>query len=887
MEPHARDLHYAEVPEHFTWDKKSRKWNRRKVKSVGTKVIGRMYSACPSEGPRFYLYLLLLHRKGMKSFEDLVTVPVGDGAFGTFFEQKKDEDGHWVDTDKPDYRHAAQAMGLTVVDDEYQHTMRDAAQIRTGSQLRQLFAHILLHCEVSNVAALFASCYDDISEDHRHRLGPQIDKILEATLLGIQDILGRASKTLADFPGLPLPTGVDLTDLKNRDLERETRYDRVKECESAVEKRGKMYPAQAAAFDEIVAAVSAERAAFFFIDGPGGCGKTFVYEALLHHVRGKGHIALACAWSGIAAVLLEGGRTCHSRFGLPVPMPPEDVSSSISWKSNRAEVLRGARLIVWDEAPMAPREALDCVDRLLQDLMEVDEPFGGKVVVLGGDFRQVLPVMPHGSREEVVAHSIQSHGLWASGLLRAHTLSQNMRAREDAEWREYLLQIGNGAVPLVPSIGPFAIRLREDIVAPEDWEYMDLARFVFPDLHTRAHASAQPNCPEEAWSFWGERAILAPTNIKVDEVNKAIFETFDVSRQVTYLSIDEVDASTPEEQALWPLDFLNSLTPAGMPPHELKLVPGCLVMLLRNLDSDAGLCNGVRAIVVRALPRVLDVLLISGSKAGNRVYIPRLVLAPKNPDLPFVLRRRQFPVKLAWCMTLNKAQGQTLKRAGIFLCSPAFSHGQLYVGLSRAGSMKDVKVLVQDADAQGRYSEHEEIEDGVYTDNVVWPEALLQPQAFSQQLLHVPPSRSAVSTGPMSGHFVDPVDESQGFVLDECSGAPGQQSTHKLKQSVDRHGADDVDEFGVVAPQFPISIVDISGLDSPVNAFEESPRDSDSEIPQQVLHSQVLDDLRDAAMAHHISYSELFEVSQRSVPDIQAFLDALHTPNSGGAASSV
>jgi hypothetical protein len=174
-----------------------------------------MYSACPSEGPRFYLYLLLLHRKGMKSFEDLVTVPVGDGAFGTFFEQKKDEDGHWVDTDKPDYRHAAQAMGLTVVDDEYQHTMRDAAQIRTGSQLRQLFAHILLHCEVSNVAALFASCYDDISEDHRHRLGPQIDKILEATLLGIQDILGRASKTLADFPGLPLPTGVDLTDLKN------------------------------------------------------------------------------------------------------------------------------------------------------------------------------------------------------------------------------------------------------------------------------------------------------------------------------------------------------------------------------------------------------------------------------------------------------------------------------------------------------------------------------------------------------------------------------------------------------------------------------------------------------------------------------------------------
>ena len=75
-----------------------------------------------------------------------------------------------------------------------------------------------------------------------------------------------------------------------------------------------------------------------------------------------------------------------------------------------------------------------------------------------------------------------------------------------------------------------------------------------------------------------------------------------------------------------------------MPPHELTLAPGALVMLLRNLDADVGLCNGVRAIVVHALPRVLDVLLVSGSNSGARAFIPRLVLAPKNPDLPFVFR---------------------------------------------------------------------------------------------------------------------------------------------------------------------------------------------------------------------------------------------------------
>ena len=125
---------------------------------------------------------------------------------------------------------------------------------------------------------------------------------------------------------------------------------------------------------------------------------------------------------------------------------------------------------------------------------------------------------------------------------------------------------------------------------------------------------------------------------------------------VTYHSVDEVDASTLDEQALWLVDFLNSLTPSGMPPHELTLAPGVLVMFVRNLDADVVLCNGVRAIVVHALTRVLDVLLVSGSEAIARAFIPRLFLAPNNTDLPFVHRRRQFPVKLAWCMTLNRTQ---------------------------------------------------------------------------------------------------------------------------------------------------------------------------------------------------------------------------------------
>ena len=109
--------------------------------------------------------------------------------------------------------------------------------------------------------------------------------------------------------------------------------------------RSDMYSEQGAAYDDIVAAVLDERPGFFFIDGPGGAGKTYLYTAMLHRVRGESLVALACAWSGIAAVLLEGGRTCHATFGLSVPMPRDAVTSSIKAQSGRGEVLRQARLV--------------------------------------------------------------------------------------------------------------------------------------------------------------------------------------------------------------------------------------------------------------------------------------------------------------------------------------------------------------------------------------------------------------------------------------------------------------------------------------------------------------------------------------------------------------
>jgi len=394
---------------------------------------------------------------------------------------------------------------------------------------------------------------------------------------------------------------------------------------------------------------------------------------------------------------------------------------------------------------MAPKEALAAVDRLLRDLMDTpDVPFGGKILVMGGDFRQVLPVMPHCSREDVVSHSLKESPLWRGGFVEVVALRRNMRAQTaDAAWREYLLQVGDGEVPISDALGPNVIRLRDDIVAPQDWTLSDLVSHTYPNLAAVSKSVLQEDTREEDMAYFCERAILSPRNLDVDALNLEILKSFPDATKVTYYSEDSVDASTPDEALLWPLDFLNSLTVSGLPPHELTLCPGAVVMLIRNLDVDKGLCNGVRAVVVRTHRYVLDLLLISGTNKGSRVYVPRLSLAPKSPDLPFVLRRKQFPVKLAWGMTINKAQGQTLARVGIYLPRPVFTHGQLYVALSRACGPEFVRVLIEAGELQFHITEDDDetAEPGTYTLNVVWKEALLRMPAPEATSPPEPPPR--------------------------------------------------------------------------------------------------------------------------------------------------
>ena len=156
----------------------------------------------------------------------------------------------------------------------------------------------------------------------------------------------------------------------------------------------------------------------------------------------------------------------------------------------------------------------------------------------------------------------------------------------------------------------------------------------------------------------------------------------------TYHSDDSTVAGSNNNH--YSKESLNKVVISGLPPHELKLKVGMPVMLLRNLNPPNGLCNGTRLIITKMSERVVECQIAVGEKIGKKVFIPRLPLISTDINLPYDLKRIQFPLRPAFAMTINKSQGQSLKFVGIWLNEPVFTHGQLYVAMSRVSSINDI-----------------------------------------------------------------------------------------------------------------------------------------------------------------------------------------------------
>ncbi|KAK9733317.1 hypothetical protein RND81_04G059400 [Saponaria officinalis] len=399
---------------------------------------------------------------------------------------------------------------------------------------------------------------------------------------------------------------------------------------------------------------------FDFGDGPGGTGKTFLYSTLLANLRSRGIIALVVASLGIVASNIARGRTKNSRFKIPLDTE-EHLSNQILKQSGLAELIRGCRLIIWDEASMAKRQSIEHIERTLRDVCSCDTVFGGKIVVFGADFCQVLPVMLKSTRQEAVN-------------------AINMRAIHDPGFSDFALKVGNGSppfengedimcnTPICPSLGRYIMLPRQIVIsADQNCSLMDkMISSVYPDISL---INLDPFRTTK-------KAILTPKNKDADFINHMLV-TKQVGQAFEYKSFDEaIDITTVQ----YPIEFLNTICPSGLPPHHLVLKKNSPIILLRNLDPNYScLCNGTR-IIYRALSRnVIEAEIVIGHHKGERVFIPRIPLQPSPSDkYPFNFRRKQFPVKLSFAMTINKAQGQTLDK--------------LYVALSRANKSADVTV---------------------------------------------------------------------------------------------------------------------------------------------------------------------------------------------------
>lgn len=193
----------------------------------------------------------------------------------------------------------------------------------------------------------------------------------------------------------------------------------------------------------------------FFLDAPGGAGKTFLISLILATIRSDNNVALALASSGIAATLLEGGRTAHSALKLPLNMQVNETPTcNISKTSGMAKVLKVCKLIVWDECTMAHKKPLEALDRTLKDLRGSQTVFGGAVILLAGDFRQTLPVIPKSTAADEINACLKSSYLWRH--VNTLTLTTNVRVQlqndpSAAEFSHQLLKIGNGQMSVDPT----------------------------------------------------------------------------------------------------------------------------------------------------------------------------------------------------------------------------------------------------------------------------------------------------------------------------------------------------------------------------------------------------------------------------------------------------
>ncbi|MCO5599236.1 hypothetical protein L7F22_053337 [Adiantum nelumboides] len=295
-------------------------------------------------------------------------------------------------------------------------------------------------------------------------------------------------------------------------------------------------------------------------------------------------------------------------------------------------------------------------------------------------------MVPKGSLPDIVDATLCCSYLWPQ--VKVLRLFDNMRMRgddiADIAYCKWLMEVGNGTLT---SHEDHTMAIPSDMVLSN--QSMDgLISYVYSDMN-RHLGDAR---------YFRDCAILAPRICDVEIVNAKTLCAMS-GDVVEYFSVDSIIEDSMQQSFLYSVEFLNGLNlGGGFPVHYLQLKLNAPIILLCNLDPSRGLCNGTRLVCKAFHQRVLEAKKVARTCVGTRVFIPRICFIYSGTQLPFLLRRRKFRVRLAFGMKIIKSQGQIIAHLGLYLVTPVFTHGKLYVALSRARSAMGVKIVQSDSD---------------------------------------------------------------------------------------------------------------------------------------------------------------------------------------------
>jgi len=651
---------YFNVSQYAKWDAKFKVWIMRKKPKLD--AISDVYNSLTLSGELYYLRLLL----------NVVCCPT---SFNTY--KETNINGNFVLHDT--YEEACIVRGLVDSSENIKLSLQFTKMTNSGEQLRNVFAYHMTYNKPTRLSELWTMCcpmiYQDITNLHT-----DVEVKIALTLEYIEGLLRLHDKSLNNFTGLPL-LNINLlaNPIRNYLIHQETTHN-----SEYIDKKLQLIPGlnhkQRTIYEDVIKKVQNKQQLKYFIDGPGGSGKTHLFSIITSKLRKMGHIVLNVASSGAAASQMDGGRTAHSLLKIPITLDMNSMCN-IDHDSELAELLRKTSLLIFDEITLANKLTIETIDRTLRDIRVSPELFGGLSIIFAGDFRQLLPVIPNASRTEIVNSCIKKSIIWRQLEIYTLEINERMKNPNDIMYLEYVLSIGNNKCPGIVVGDEYYVKMLEETSIPGN-DIKQLAKFIYNDKNN-----------ETTFDYYKKRAILCPSNECVKKVNDYIFQ-MNTNESTTFFSTNKSIESGIDDNVFIRDYNLESIESVGLANHKLELKLDCVVMILHNINTNIGLCNGARALVVGIYPEMVIIQLLGGKFAGTCHCIIPLELTTKNSNLPFTLQRRQFPLTLAYAMTIHKSQGQSIERLGIWIYYQLDSHGQLYVALSRATDASQVRLIL-------------------------------------------------------------------------------------------------------------------------------------------------------------------------------------------------